>query len=138
MALYYFATRAYFWLFIGATLITVAYCNNINNRILYLYSKLAHHEEKRLLLEQTLLTTKDQLKCRVSETVRQEQTISKLQTENLTIREHNVQLEQDTEELKKIIDGSVFFYSRVIFTETWLHVYTRVALCWSNDKYNIY
>lgn len=69
--------------------------------------QLAHHEEKRMLLEQTFVTTRDQLKTRVSEMVRQEQTMAKLQTDNLTIREHNVQLEQEVEESKQMIDGSV-------------------------------
>lgn len=58
-----------------------------------------------MILEQTLQTTKEQLKARVSENVKQEQTITKLQTDNISIREQNVQLEQDVDELKQIIDG---------------------------------
>ncbi|XP_067932681.1 interaptin-like [Watersipora subatra] len=66
--------------------------------------ELAHHEEKRLLLEQTLLTTKDQLKQRVTDNVKQEQTISRLQTDMTAVQDQNVQLEHEYGEVKQLVD----------------------------------
>ncbi|XP_067939323.1 uncharacterized protein [Watersipora subatra] len=66
--------------------------------------QLAHHEEKRLLLEQTLLTTKDQLKQRVTDNVKQEQTISRLQTDMTAVQDQNVQLEHEYGEVKQLVD----------------------------------
>ena len=66
--------------------------------------QLAHHEEKRLLLEQTLLTTKDQLKQRVTDNVKQEQTIARLQTDMSATQEQNLQLEQEYGEVKQLLD----------------------------------
>lgn len=55
-------------------------------------------------MEQTLLTAKEQLRNRVTENMKHEQTIAKLQADNLSIREQNVLHEQETEELKQLMD----------------------------------
>lgn len=69
-----------------------------------LFTQLAHHEEKRAILEQTLLTAKDQLRSRVSENVKQEQLIARLQTDMTSVREQNAMLEQEGDEMKQLID----------------------------------
>ena len=66
--------------------------------------QLAHHEEKLMLMEQSLQTTQDQLSQRVTEVVRYEQINRKLQLEVKTLRERNISYEEEIDEQKSIID----------------------------------
>jgi len=50
------------------------------------------------------MTTQEQLKARVTDTVRQEQLITKLHTENTAAREQAQHLESECDEYKQMVD----------------------------------
>ena len=66
--------------------------------------QLAHHEEKLMLMEQSLQTTQEQLSQRVTEVVRHEQVNRKLETELKTLRDRNLNSEEEIDEQKSVID----------------------------------
>ena len=66
--------------------------------------QLAHHEEKLMIMEQSLMTTQEQLSGRVGEVVRLEQVNRKLQTELKTMTERNMSYEEEMNEQKGAIE----------------------------------
>ena len=69
--------------------------------------QLAHHEEKLVIMEQSLTTTQEQLSQRVSEVVKLEQTIRKQQTELKTMRERCASYEDEIHDQKETIGKQV-------------------------------
>ena len=65
--------------------------------------QLAHHEEKLLIMEQSLTTTQEQLSQRVGEVVRLEQNNRKLATELKTMKERCQSYEDEIEDQKETI-----------------------------------
>ena len=65
--------------------------------------QLAHHEEKLVIMEQSLSTTQEQLSTRVSEVVKLEQTLRRQQTELKTMKERCASYEDEISEQKDTI-----------------------------------
>ena len=78
--------------------------------------QLAHHEEKLMLLEQSLAATQEQLSQRVSEVVKYEQLGRKLNTELKTMTERNLADEEEIAEAKVGINYSfILAFTRVLY-----------------------
>lgn len=65
--------------------------------------ELAHHEEKLVILEQSLASTQEQLSQRVADVVRLEQGTRKLQTELKTLKERCDSYEDEIHDQKETI-----------------------------------
>ena len=72
--------------------------------LIFAVFKLAHHEERLMIMEQSLTTTQEQLSQRVAEVVRLEQSIRKLNTELKTMKERNASNEEEISEQKAMIE----------------------------------